>query len=374
MNASQRRANRSYAVVRARETLAPAWRCVASAVLVFVLTATAAAVEEADVAPDRTDTGSVSDTVGAIRRSISLVERSSAEYLRQRECFSCHHQATAVLMLGEARRRGFSVDEKNLREQFDHTEAHLRRGLENYRNGQGQGGRVDTAAWALWTLDEGSRSRDETTAAVAGYLLATDADKAHWGSAGQRPPTQGSPLATTYVALRGLVAFGADEQQSAIDRRIAAAYEWLKTADAGDTEDRVYRLRALAYLAAKGKADVNSELVEAAAHDVLLLQRPDGGWGQTPDLPTDAYATGTALVALHEAQNLAVGERAYRAGIDFLLRTQLDDGSWRVKTRAKPIQKYFESGFPHEKDQFVSMAATNWATLALLFTVEKPGK
>jgi len=48
-----------------------------------------------------------------------------------------------------------------------------------------------------------------------------------------------------------------------------------------------------------------------------------------------------------------------------LLSTQLEDGSWHVGTRTIPLQPYFDSEFPHERDQFVSAAATNWATMAL---------
>jgi len=57
---------------------------------------------------------------------------------------------------------------------------------------------------------------------------------------------------------------------------------------------------------------------------------------------------------------------AFRKGIEFLLSTQARDGSWHVKSRALPIQKYFETGFPYGKDQFISYVATCWATLALL--------
>jgi N-acyl-D-amino-acid deacylase len=340
---------------------------VVTAALVAVATGTAAA--QSIEATSETPAAEVSQ---AIRRAVSLVEKSGAEYRRQRECFSCHHQSLPVLMLTEAQRRGFAVDKENLREQLDHTAAHLKRGLDNYRSGQGQGGRVDTAAWALWALEIGGRSADETTAAVAGYLLSNNASEAHWRSAGDRPPTQGSPFTTTYVAMRGLATFGVANQQSKIDERNAAVKKWLVAAEPKTTEDRVFRLRSLSYLDSGDSAD--KELVEAAAYDVLRLQRPDGGWAQTADLGSDAYATGTTLVALHETGRLPIADTAYREGVKFLFKTQLEDGSWRVTTRSKPIQKYFESGFPHEKDQFVSMAATNWATLALLFTVEKAGK
>ncbi len=40
-----------------------------------------------------------------------------------------------------------------------------------------------------------------------------------------------------------------------------------------------------------------------------------------------------------------------------------------VKTRAKPFQTHFESGFPHGKDQFISIAASSWATMALVLTL-----
>jgi hypothetical protein len=49
----------------------------------------------------------------------------------------------------------------------------------------------------------------------------------------------------------------------------------------------------------------------------------------------------------------------------FLLQSQREDGSWQVKTHSKPFQEYFETGFPHEKDQFISSAATGWAVAAL---------
>jgi len=45
------------------------------------------------------------------------------------------------------------------------------------------------------------------------------------------------------------------------------------------------------------------------------------------------------------------------------------DGTWYVQSRALAFQPYFESGFPHGSDQCISNAATNWAAMALAFTV-----
>jgi squalene cyclase len=104
---------------------------------------------------------------------------------------------------------------------------------------------------------------------------------------------------------------------------------------------------------------------------LLAQQRNDGGWAQLPTLASDAYATGQSVVALREAGGLRATDPAYKRGIAFLLKTQLEDGSWYVKSRAIPFQPFFESGFPHGHDQWVSMAASNWATTALALSVSR---
>src|SRR5213079_94651 len=89
-------------------------------------------------------------------------------------------------------------------------------------------------------------------------------------------------------------------------------------------------------------------------------------------MASDAYATGEALVALRESGVVATSDRAYRTGLAYLLRTQIDDGSWIVETRSVPIQAYFESGFPYGVNQWISAAATGWATTALALAGEAP--
>jgi len=63
---------------------------------------------------------------------------------------------------------------------------------------------------------------------------------------------------------------------------------------------------------------------------------------------------------------LSPKDTVIRRGVQFLLSTQLADGSWFVPSRAIPIQPYFDAGFPHGSSQFISAAATNWAALALI--------
>jgi hypothetical protein len=65
---------------------------------------------------------------------------------------------------------------------------------------------------------------------------------------------------------------------------------------------------------------------------------------------------------------MPVSDPVFRKGIEYLLSTQATDGSWHVKSRSIWLQPYLESGFPYERDQFISTAGTAWATLALTLT------
>ena len=91
-----------------------------------------------------------------------------------------------------------------------------------------------------------------------------------------------------------------------------------------------------------------------------------------PGLRSDAYATGQALYALRIGGGMSPSHETYQKGITRLLQTQLPDGTWLVQTRSYPVQPYFESGFPHGPDQWISAAATSWATMALAFALDQP--
>jgi hypothetical protein len=296
----------------------------------------------------------------AVERSLFLLEYSAVRYTEHRECFSCHHQAVPAVALTEARRRGFAVKSESLETIRQFTLDSLDRGKKNYLKGQGQGGRADTAGYALFALDTCAQKACDTTAAVVEYLLSENKNNDHWRNVSNRPPSEASRFTTTYVALRGLKAFGTDQQGDRIAERIDKVRPWVVNGKPKDTEDHVFRLRALALVGADRK------VIQDAADALLQLQRGDGGWAQTKGLASDAYATGSALAALHQAAGLPVTDLAYQRGLRFLLASQLPDGSWHVRSRSKPFQRYFESGFPHEKDQFISIAASGWATNALL--------
>ena len=88
-------------------------------------------------------------------------------------------------------------------------------------------------------------------------------------------------------------------------------------------------------------------------------------------MSSDAYETGLSLSAVAAADPRSAKTPAYRRGVDYLMRTQEADGSWHVHSRAFGFQPYFESGFPHGHDQWISMAATAWSSMALMPAVDE---
>lgn len=257
------------------------------------------------------------------------------------------------MVLSHARKVGLEIDEANFKRQYQ-------RALEDLT-----GTRVDTKGYALWALDIGQHAPDDKTEAMVEYLLNYQKDLGAWKITVDRPPAEASNFTTNYVSLRGINRYGSAKQQEAIATRATAVRQWLESASAADTEDQVFRLR-LAH-----ELKLPSDKMDRFVQKLLSEQDAGGGWVQKQGMQPDAYATGSVLVALHEAGGLSSQHPAWRRGLSYLLRTQQPDGSWHVESRAKPLQEFFESGFPHGKDQFISAFATGWATEALLISVEQ---
>ncbi|MDY3562560.1 terpene cyclase/mutase family protein [Gemmata sp. JC673] len=304
----------------------------------------------------------------AVTAALGPLRLGAVGHAEQKTCFACHNQAPPMFAFATAKGRGFELPASLFTSQATHVLGFLETNRTRFKNGTGTGGAAATAGYALFTLELAGHKPDEDTAAVAGYLLNTQAERDHWRTTSNRPPTEASDFTTTYFAMRALRVWGPAAKLDAekVKARTASARGWLAKADAKDTEDRAFRLLGLKETGADRKE------LATAAWELLRGQRPDGSWAQLDGGRGDAYATGLALVALHIGGELKVDAPAYRAGIAYLLKTQRADGTWFVKSRSKPFQPYYESGFPHEKDQFISIAASGWAAAALTFAL--PGR
>jgi hypothetical protein len=217
-----------------------------------------------------------------------------------------------------------------------------------------------SVGYSLLGLGAEGYAADETTHAMTLTITRTQLPDGSFAVLPARPPMEVSPFTATALSIRALQMFGED-----CEERIAKGREWLKQARPVTQEERTMRLFGLVWSKAGKKA------IEQASAELLSQQRPDGGWSQLAGVESDAYATGQAMVALYEAGALTRADRAFQHGLVYLLRTQLADGSWLVRTRSSPVQQLKESGFPHGRDQWISAAGTSWAAMALALSQPK---
>jgi hypothetical protein len=188
-----------------------------------------------------------------------------------------------------------------------------------------------------------------------------------WRTGLPRVPILSSDFTITAVAARTIAAYGAPSDAVEINDRVARARQWLVAKDPVTTDDKVSRLLGLRWTHA------DDRLIRRAADLLKHDQRADGGWSQLAGANSDAYATGMVLVALQWGIGLPNSDPVYRRGVEYLLKTQESDGSWSVTKRAAAANKYFESGFPHGKFQFISYAGSCWATMALMYAAAPLG-
>src|SRR5262249_6892185 len=297
----------------------------------------------------------------ALQRSIPLLQKTDSIFIQKSGCVSCHNNTLTAMTIATARKNGVTIDDQIAHKQLKAIGSYIESWRERALQGIGIPGDSDTISYILLGLAAENASPDPATDALARYVKSQQCPDGRWRTIAHRPPLESNDIQVTAASLRALQVYGPKSQRVEYDTAVKRATDWLMNAQPRATEERAFKLFGLSWAG----VNPNNEVLRKTARELLAEQRPDGGWAQLPSLASDAYATGQALVALKEGGMLQVNDPVYKRGIQFLLDTQLEDGSWYVKSRAIPIQPFFESGFPHGHDQWISVAASNWATRAL---------
>jgi hypothetical protein len=224
---------------------------------------------------------------------------------------------------------------------------------------------VDTTMYSLLQLAVEKATPDRTIDALIHNMAGQQRKDGSWHLGGvARPPIEDGDFSRTALSIRALSVYGMPGRKLEFDQRIQRAAAWLRAAEPRTTEDRNMQVLGLQW------ANTDRRSLDEPLKKLIAMQREDGGWAQTPELASDAYATGSTLYTIHEL-GVPGSDAAYRRGVAYLLRTQLEDGSWHVRSRAPKFQPYFQSGFPHDHDQWISAAATAWGAVALSNAVEE---
>ena len=301
----------------------------------------------------------------AITKALAGSRGPATNFLVTGGCLSCHAQHLNGLAVSAAKPLGLQADyELEAREAL--ATAALRGGIEQQLfQVQDPAAGVDSQQFSLMQMAGSGLAPTLATDSLVHHIAAMQRKEGDWPNYGSaRPPLEDGGFSHTAKGIRALSLYAIPGRKSEFDDRIARAAAWLEKAEPRTTEDRTMQILGIAWAGRKAPSNRVQQLV--------AKQGSDGGWGQTDNLPADGYATGEALWALHES-GMPVSNPVYRRGVDYLLRTQQEDGTWHVVTRAFSFQPYFQSGFPYGHDQWISQAGTAMATIALTFDANQPG-
>ena len=213
---------------------------------------------------------------------------------------------------------------------------------------------------------EGQKPTIETDAVVMNMKTLQSA-AGDWPNpvADTRPPLCSTHIGQTALVMRALQLYAPPLDKPAYDKAVQRAARWIAAEPSKSTDDSNWRVLGLAWAASDKTA------TQKAVKELLAIQGDDGGWADIPTMGSTVYSTGKSLYALQIA-GLPATDPAYQKAVKYLLSTQLVDGSWYVKTRALAFQPYFDAGYSHGFDQWMSAAGSSWATMALAGVAPEP--
>lgn len=310
------------------------------------------------------------DTRAAVERSLVFLSDDALAWKAQYGCVSCHHASLAVRAMTEARSRGYGVNEQTLAD------------LKAWMAESGDGSQYVTTPppeqpkalnlYAVFTAETLGTipDRDAVTAknleTVLAAMKADQTDDGSWvGWPTAQPPLFGKPGYLTTIATTALLpeTAGTDEVTTAARER---GLKWLAE-NPSESDAQEISLRLILAARAGRPADEQQPLIDS----ILGRQNADGGWSQTPEMASDAYATGQAIVALSHTGRVE-GDPAIDRARAFLVATQKENGAWPMQTRVVPP--------PGKEKEFaptlipITYAGTTWAVMGLVRTEAQPAK
>lgn len=309
----------------------------------------------------------------AVRDSLPLLQRADFNFAKNAGCTSCHNNSIEAMAIGLARKRGLTIDEQIASTQVKANIEELTLGRDRLHQGfyaipVGDFFADFIVGYQLVGLHAQGYQPDLNTDAAALFLQSRQKPNGEWPYplADNRPPLCLDHVAQTALSMRALQLYAPKSGKARFEKSIRLAAAWLAKARSFNNEDRSWRLTGLAW------AGTNRSATQKALNELLAAQRPDGGWSDRSSMPSSSYATGRSLVAL-QLGGLPVSDPAYQRGVQWLLAAQQEDGSWYTRTRALGFQPYFDAGFPHGYDQWMSAAGTSWAAMALTLALPEAG-
>lgn len=343
------------------------------------------------------------DVRTSISKGLEYLTDKGIDWKEDRKCASCHHISWTLWSLNEAKKSGFTVDEKTLteltswvllpedpgkvfpvpppkkpdaaapakdKEVAPAQDKEVTAPKESADPKQPKATeQADTPEFvnvniSSLLLSFGVGSGDTSSEATREALkkMLNDVIKKQHADGGWKlnmfsEPISSSPDVLTGFALLALTEPNAPDMGEAGKTAKEKGIQFF-TANPGDTlQGLVVRLLVWRRLS-RPETDWQPVLKE-----ILGRQNADGGWSQTKEMASDAYATGQVLYALSYSA-VAADDPAVLKAHAFLAKTQEKDGSWAMIPRPRS-----RDGNPAKNVEPITYTGTSWAILGLLKTL-----
>jgi len=298
----------------------------------------------------------------AAAKSLLLLQKSAYVFTNanERKCASCHHNTLTAMACEIARRKGVPV--------VDSLAASNAWAMQNTLVGACNPNQIDRfiianfiIPYVLLGMSAEKSPPNIYTDISVDYIMGQAKPDGSFLTESGRVPLETGEIHLTSMAIRSIQLYASPAKKQRVDELVTKTRKWLEQQVPDQQQELAFQLLGMQWCGS------NTDLKAKVFEKLRSLQNKDGGWSQLPTLKSDAYATGQTLYAIYESGMAKPEDAVYQKGIEYLMKTQTDEGAWVVKTRSFPIQPYIETDFPpYDYNQFISATASNWATIALL--------
>jgi hypothetical protein len=302
------------------------------------------------------------DIEKATTKSLLLLQKSGYKFINanRAKCAGCHHNTMTAMVAGLARQKGIPV--------IDSFTLHRITALENniinvcnpnYNNEFVAANFI--APYTLLGLYAEKYPPNLYTDIAVDLMIGQARPDGAFLTEGARVPLESGEIHLASMAIRAIQVYATPAKKIQVNELVTRTRQFLEKSNPTEQQELAFQLLGMQWCGSSQEHKIK------VAEKLKLMQNADGGWSQLATMQSDAYATGQTLYALYESGMVKPDDPEYQKAINYLLKTQNEEGAWVVATRAYPIQPFFTSGFPpYDENQYISATATNWAALALL--------
>jgi Squalene-hopene cyclase N-terminal domain len=303
-------------------------------------------------------------TQPAVERALAFLATDATKWRKDHGCATCHHGTMTVWALSEAKNQGYAVDAEALANTIRWTKEQFVPRFSKPRDERPGWNLVSVPAIYLGVMSQSLPilSRHEINLVAVHLARHQEAD----GAWLMPPPANGAPPTWESRETLALLAYLAWEPYVPADPLEAAAARASRE-KAADWLNKIEPTKTVQSAALRLLLDIRrgtpATQLQPQIDQLLGRQHADGGWSQTADLPSDAYATGQTLWVLSFA-GMNSDRAEIRRAVSFLVASQREDGSWAMVSRNHPevttTRKPIRSPIP------ITYFGSAWGTLGLV--------